>query len=430
MYWSPLVGQCLQTTPVNHLYSVLESAITVAAQSSKMYRTLSSSHILATLKLYCDENGLIVNTLKTKILACRASGRMSRKPYSFFYKGQKIEIVKSCMYLGIPFTTSTAGTMATDMAVKKAKIASNVVLNTLSKLKSDTWNSKIKIFNSMVKSTLTYQAHIWGLNQNLLDKLESAHLYFFKRLFSLPKCTPNYALRLELGLEHILVQVIKNACRWIIRVLKMPDSRLPKICLLRLCESQSYSEEKFNWLLRLRALLKPINEDSMLDNLSLSVWLNRTEIIVNKYKLYCRQLDANRYAQSSILQLTRTSLWPPARLLHICPHNLAKSKIQLRLACTLAFNISINRTIYRFKPDKICTQCHRFQEETVIHLLAECPCYERLRLKYLQQWIIDEDNYNLLTILEEDSLNSTKALFSFLTDVVKLRNNNSSPLNT
>ncbi|CAG5102864.1 Protein of unknown function [Cotesia congregata] len=183
------------------------------------------------LKKYCDKNSLNVNTQKTKILFCKASGRLSRKTRTFLYKGQGVEVVKSCVYLGIPFTTSTSGTLAAELASKKAKIAAGAVLSTLARLKLDTWPSKTKLFNCMVKPTLTYQALIWGLDSNLLEKLETSHLYLFKRLFSLPICTPNYALRLELRIGHISVEVIKNAMNWIIRILKMPDSRLPNcIC--------------------------------------------------------------------------------------------------------------------------------------------------------------------------------------------------------
>ncbi|KAH0557608.1 hypothetical protein KQX54_009076 [Cotesia glomerata] len=93
------------------------------------------------------------------------------------------------------------------------------------------------------------------------------------------------------------------------------------------------------------ALLKPINEDFMLDNLSLPIWLRRHKTIVEKFRTFRKNLDMQRYAQSSSLQFPHSNHYSPARLLLICPHRLAKPKIQLRLASVFVYNITLKGII-------------------------------------------------------------------------------------
>lgn len=328
-----------------NLNGVIETLTVGSADDSATvtYSANNLTKILTALEAYCDRNGLKVNVQKTKILICKNTGKLGRKPHIFLYKGQKVEAVKSYVYLGIPFNSTVSSSLAAEAATKKAKIAGGVVLATLAKLESDTWSSKKNIFDSMVMATLLYQAHIEGLNDNLLEKLETAHLYFFKRLFFLPMCTPNYALRLELGIDYISTRIIKLAVNWIIRALKMDDFRLTKKCLSRLIESSQPGSELFNWISRLRTLLKPINEDSILNNLSLLLWMRQLKSMIDKNLI---NIDRNRYAESRTLQLIypRFEFTPKARLLYICPYRYAKLKIQLRLANAFAANKTINST--------------------------------------------------------------------------------------
>ena len=52
---------------------------------------------------YCDRWKLTVNCTKTKVMIFRKGGRI-RQPIRFLYKGEALEIVTKCTYLGIVFT--------------------------------------------------------------------------------------------------------------------------------------------------------------------------------------------------------------------------------------------------------------------------------------------------------------------------------------
>lgn len=115
-----------------------------------------------------------------------------------------------------------------------------------------------KAFDTVPHQKLWNKLHKIGVCPNLInilrklcdsvkmyiEKLETARIFFYKRLFNLSMCTPIYAMRLELGIDHISVSVLKNAINWVTCIIKMPDIRLVKQSLLRMAEIQYNSPQK------------------------------------------------------------------------------------------------------------------------------------------------------------------------------------------
>ena len=56
------------------------------------------------LSNYCEKWKLVVNTDKTKIMVFRKGGNLPRN-LDFLFDGNKTELVKKFVYLGITFTT-------------------------------------------------------------------------------------------------------------------------------------------------------------------------------------------------------------------------------------------------------------------------------------------------------------------------------------
>lgn len=163
-------------------------------------------------------------------------------------------MVSSYLYLGINFNTSLQGNVATAVVIIKNKVTLSTVPNILRKLKSDAWAGKVHAYNSMSQSMLLYLAHLWCLNPSNIDKLESAYLMIYKKFFSLPLGSTNYAIRIEFDIEHIALKILSLALNRVCRVLKMGDDRLPKICLLHLIAltKTPFNSSKHNWAQKLR----------------------------------------------------------------------------------------------------------------------------------------------------------------------------------
>ncbi|KAI5739121.1 hypothetical protein M8J77_015265 [Diaphorina citri] len=111
----------------------------------------------------------------------------------------------------------------------------------------DSWESRIQLYNSVVKATLLYGAEVWGFRYG--DHIEKCQVYFFKSIFCLPRNTPNYALRLEMGMVKIMILVFKQIMTWC-SLLKISEVRIPKICYnqLKKQDERGPMSLRFNWV--------------------------------------------------------------------------------------------------------------------------------------------------------------------------------------
>jgi len=148
------------------------------------------------------------------------------------YKGKTIDIVKDYVYLGVPFSSSGVFHKAANYFVNRANIAINSVWSILGKAKCRSWDARVKLFESLTLSTLLYASSIWGLRyESVIEKVQTN---FFKRVLSIPKCTPNYMVRLETGRCNIICTVYKQAISYWLKLIEMENSRVPKLLFLRL----------------------------------------------------------------------------------------------------------------------------------------------------------------------------------------------------
>ena len=74
-----------------------DDLIILIENASGMMRTLRM------LKEYCEENNLVINTIKTKIIVFKRGGRDKKEPTFYFFE-EIIEVVRSYEYLGVNFS--------------------------------------------------------------------------------------------------------------------------------------------------------------------------------------------------------------------------------------------------------------------------------------------------------------------------------------
>lgn len=211
-------------------------------------RTLTEAQkILKALEEYFDLNCLSVNTSKTEVMICRRSGRIhNNEKCAFLYKSQQLKVVTNYKYLGSIVSGNTKSQQAADDAVTKAQSAIGTVNSLLARSKSDAWQTKIKLFDSIISPSLLYAAQVWGLDH--LEDIKKVQNRFLKQIFLLPQNTPGYLLRLEFGITSLSVRLMKYVWNWIISILKMDSKRWPRICFMRLLNlSKCASKDpKFN----------------------------------------------------------------------------------------------------------------------------------------------------------------------------------------
>lgn len=104
-------------------------------------------------------------------------------------------------------------------------------------------------------------------------------------------------------MPHLAIKIIESVFRWIDKITKMPDDRLPKICLnrllyLRKLESSKIDEKKYNWCVQIENIFKPMNMEVDWDILSLK---NYRDNLTTEYKQRLYQTDLERAQASSSL---------------------------------------------------------------------------------------------------------------------------------
>lgn len=218
---------------------------------------IEAKKMLAALAEYFDENKLTVHTGKTQVMVYHASRRVRKKEKrAFYYKNQLIKTTNRYNYLETTFDTATKGELAAAAALRKAKIATGTTCSVLFRAKSDSWQSRMHLFNNIVAPTILYGAEIWSLDH--MDTIDKAQTDFFKKILLLPSNTPGYMIRLETGITRLSVNAFNHTWSWIICILKMGDNRWLKISLLNQIElsKNPQCQVKFNWVAKFIYILK------------------------------------------------------------------------------------------------------------------------------------------------------------------------------
>ncbi|UYV65012.1 hypothetical protein LAZ67_3002816 [Cordylochernes scorpioides] len=116
----------------------------------------------------------------------------------------------------------------------KALAASGAVWPILTRSKMNSFKSSMKLLDAMVISTLLYAAPVWANEHTLIvDQIQDS---FMRRYLNLPRYTPGYMLRIELGRVSLSVTVLKLTLKFWLRMLGMGETRLPLLCLSQLWE--------------------------------------------------------------------------------------------------------------------------------------------------------------------------------------------------
>ena len=65
----------------------------------------------------------------------------------------------------------------------------------------------------MIESIILYAAPVCAIRT--MTELERVQTQFYKRLLGAPRCTPDYAIRIEVDVVQIKVKIFKAVLKWI-----------------------------------------------------------------------------------------------------------------------------------------------------------------------------------------------------------------------
>ncbi len=144
-------------------------------------------------------------------------------PKTFYYGNFELELVNRYTYLGVEFSTSGLFFNMAKTAVIKANQNIGAVISLLGRSKTNSWSTRLQLYNSSILSALSFCLGIWGLRY--VDMMQRVQVQFFKRLLGLPVNTPAYIVRAEVGVPSLGLLVLKHGLLWLSRLNSMPNSR-------------------------------------------------------------------------------------------------------------------------------------------------------------------------------------------------------------
>lgn len=373
---------------------------------------------LNTLKEYLTLNGLEINTSKTKIVIFKKGGRTKRE--AMVRCGDEIiQVVNEYQYLGVPFRSTGRFGVAADYFVSRARSALGVTWRVLAKSRADTWETRMRLFTSIVEATLLYAVPVWGLQH--MEQLESVQNRFLKMLLGLSMSTPGYMIRVETGVRRLGLRITKQCLGFWQRILDMPESRYPRRAYEQLVQLDSRNENlpaAYNWCAQLRTRLEDIGFGFVWASQHPDTVRTQSEAILETLYEITSGEDIRRVEESTYnteYKHLRSSLPDPEEyLMFRLPVGFMRVMAQLRLRGLQGYTYSMNGNSTKIMENERCLVCNLDKDETVQHVLCECPVYAAYRSFYL----CDRSYSECLCVKSPDELRS---VVYFLQSSLRLR---------
>ena len=139
--------------------------------------------------------------------------------------GEPISEVDSFIYLGSAVDRQGGTDRDVTARIGEAR-AAFVMLKNIWSSKEIRTRTKLRIFNSNVKSVLLYGCETWRTTKTMLQKIQTFFNTFLRRIYNTrwPEMIPNEELWERAGQEPVAKQILKRKWGWIGHTLRKPAS--------------------------------------------------------------------------------------------------------------------------------------------------------------------------------------------------------------
>lgn len=373
---------------------------------------------LAILHQYASANGLEVNTSKTKIMCFRKGGFNADLGFTFRYAGEPLEVVSDYNYLGVKFSQSSLFLGMTTSAVSRAKQSSGAVVGLMAAAKVNAWDTRVKLYESVVLATIAHCVSVWGLRYS--DMLERIQVQYFKRILQLPWNTPDHIVRLEVGAVQLRLYLFKHALSWLKRLLSMDHTRIPWRCFARL-RQLDLPDKRYNWCAQIRELFIYVDQMELYNDLQLSTLRRSERSLLEKFKSKLISEDQQRLATSAYPILYGHLLLSPScqdYLLMGMPLAVQRVIAQVRTTPGSLLRIAYKGIMYKINTTEYCTICNKFEIESLEHVLFSCPVYCEVRPDVVKAI---GDLAGLVAFFNDSTKERLEILFSYIVSALKIR---------
>lgn len=367
---------------------------------------------IAFMEMYCEKNKLNLNINKSKIMIFHKG---NLKKFQFYYRGEKLEIVKQLKYLGIEFSNSGSYKKHFENLKSTLRLAQSQTINIIRSNNITNWEVITQLFNTMIVNSVNYCSEIWGID--FLDQFNDIQTNFYKKMLWLPRSCPAVAIRVEMRLRPLAIQILKRAINWIEKVEGMGPERIPKICMDMLVK-EKYEN---NWYYK---IINVIRSKGVVISDRVQDLIDNRDLILTEFENKILENDWIKFMQIKNLTIGKELNY----LKFDCKYfeldiNLSIKRIiaQIRLSVKYYGNIYIGRNKMALSEKEYCKLCYMPEAWTIKHLLTECNNVRGIAETILNISELDDINkwYEILNSDNSMYLRKIVIIFYKIMDMIK-----------
>ena len=181
--------------------------------------------MLNVLSVWCDNNDMLINTSKSKIMHFRATS-VPCSNFNFSCKSIRLDVVDKYVYLGLTVTEHIDWNVTANSVAQSANRALGLLIAKSKLMGGMPYNVFSKLFDSMVWSVIAYGASVWGTKK--FSCIEAIQLRAQRYFLGTGKYTPSAAVAGEMGWTPPFIKQYKSVCNQWVRYLYMQNDRVNK----------------------------------------------------------------------------------------------------------------------------------------------------------------------------------------------------------
>ena len=320
--------------------------------------------MLNNLHTYSNNWGLSVNTDKTKTLIFEKG----RKSFRQFYYGETLnESVESFKYLGITFFKNGNWNRTQKYIAQHGSYALHNLYRTLNNVRLNI-PEKLKLFDSLVSSVLSYSSEIWGYHEG--SDIERVHTRYCRSLLGVKRSTNLSALYSELGRKPLIIFRQLRMLKYWIKIRQSNDPLLKSMFnLLTTDLNARLTYNGLNWAFQVKCIL---------DKLGLSnLWNKNLNTNISYQPIKQRLFDQyNQTLMTEINNSNRLRLYKRFKenneyevYLDVIKNNKMQRTLSRFRMSSHDLAIEIRRYTGVDRHERICTKCNMNLTEDEYHFL-------------------------------------------------------------
>jgi len=258
------------------------------------------------------------------------------------------------------------------------------------------------MFGAVSRAVQAYASQIWGMEY--FEEVDKLQIYFFKRIYRLPVCTPTYGIMLESGMENGHLYTLKLHLNYIYKTLFVYDrDRLPRQLSKKILERKIFWAEKVNAL--------GVEANLVWNETTTShEWRNNADLLVSHLKV----TNKTKMWQKAISSASRFY----KHLDHFTGYqyfnaDFSRSKVMwiFKARCDVIFLEGMF--------SRNCTLCNRNELENIQHFLGRCPILKTIRRNCFEREFLSEEE--IVDVLNGVNDSEWSKLEKYITCAIKYR---------